>query len=514
MLCRSPAPLGFELDQPFEPPFDPILQPLPLLEDFEAFIDMSATSFVGDSGSYDEHMMGVDYEYSRMGSAVQSSNQRAQSTMSTGRTVAASDLSPSQGGRTIGSHLRSNQSTMRMAVDSASGGSRSPGTTSQILTPASTLLDYNASISDRTLFEGDDTDENLSPNSDSEYVFVSHSGIQSGASISGPQASQMSGFSQPPSSSQGSGASDGQQLSRDSSVAPSTTSFSGGQWGAMNVTGGAFIGHQHVQQVPRGNVAYYDPSNYQPAMNAFTSAQHYGETYVTDMAMDTTMFNAPIPYRPSHNQQLMEPQTIYGGSSAFTPSYQHAHFRTFGQQQSQYDPQYGQPQVRHGPGSDVPSQLLIPSTSSLLVQAHMNPLTAPPKMEQIRSSPSPVRPTLNAARNSIPTVPSHRGSPYPQPAPRPTPANPAALQSNPDYQAAGPARQPASGVSAATRPLQAAKARPTLSSNAPRASAAGRSRKGGRQRGAHLGDEAKAKSHRMRRAGACWRCALQRDPVC
>jgi hypothetical protein len=74
-------------------------------------------------------------------------------------------------------------------------------------------------------------------------------------------------------------------------------------------------------------------------------------------------------------------------------------------------------------------------------------------------------------------------------------------------------RQPQTSGSATNRPLQAARPRP-LPSNAPRASAAEQGRKGGRQKGRHLADEAKVKSSKMRKVVACWRCALQRDPVC
>jgi hypothetical protein len=75
-------------------------------------------------------------------------------------------------------------------------------------------------------------------------------------------------------------------------------------------------------------------------------------------------------------------------------------------------------------------------------------------------------------------------------------------------------RQPAPSVSAANRPLQAARARSMVPSNAPGASASEHGRKGGRQRGVRLAEHAKEKSSKMRKVVACWRCALQRDPVC
>nr|POE63343.1 hypothetical protein CFP56_04246 [Quercus suber] len=38
-------------------------------------------------------------------------------------------------------------------------------------------------------------------------------------------------------------------------------------------------------------------------------------------------------------------------------------------------------------------------------------------------------------------------------------------------------------------------------------------RRGGRRKHTHLPDQARLKSHKMRKTGACWGCALQRDPV-
>ena len=63
----------------------------------------------------------------------------------------------------------------------------------------------------------------------------------------------------------------------------------------------------------------------------------------------------------------------------------------------------------------------------------------------------------------------------------------------------------------ATRRLQPT----TLGSSATvaRAQNEGYQRKGGRQRGKRLPEGARNRSHKMRQAGACWRCVLQRDPV-
>lgn len=46
-----------------------------------------------------------------------------------------------------------------------------------------------------------------------------------------------------------------------------------------------------------------------------------------------------------------------------------------------------------------------------------------------------------------------------------------------------------------------------------RSSQSERARRGGRSRNSHLTDATRQKSHAMRKVGACWRCAMQRDPV-
>ena len=147
-------------------------------------------------------------DYVHMDSVTESSKVPAYSAPFSGSTAAASELYMPRAGGTTASHHPSNQSTMRAAIESVSG---SPGTTSQILTPASTLLEYTAS-SDSFQQEDEDTDSNLSPTSDRSYVYVSHPRLYPSANRTGPQTSHMSNHRQQPSSSQDSGAYDLQRL--------------------------------------------------------------------------------------------------------------------------------------------------------------------------------------------------------------------------------------------------------------------------------------------------------------
>ena len=511
-LLLSPArPLGYDDGLSFlqRSPSPPLLE--------ELLGEMTTRDFGGHAASSEDQMM---YDFVHYNSAVESSIVQGQSSSLTGRTAAASDLCTLPAEGTVASHQQSNQSTARATVESVSGGSsRSPGTSSLILTPASTFLDYNASISDCNFPEEDDTEDNLSPTSDSDYVHVSHAHLHPRANRYGPQTTHMSSNRHVPSSSQGSGASDAQHPSRASSVAPSTVDFSGAQWGSVYAAAGPFMDNQHAHHGAGHSNAFYVPSTYTQIQNAFTSAgQTFGDVALSDFtSMDTQMFDAPLPYRPGHDQQMYAPN-IYGGSS-LTPGYQ-PQVRGYGlsdpyaQRQQQHAQMFAQQsRMRDASGVSFPPQLSIPSTDSLLVQPQSNPLTAPPKMEQARSSPSPMPTVPHVARRSIPFAPSHRTSPYLQPSTRPAPPTSAALQIRPQYLPQVPMRQSQPSGSATNRPLQAARPRP-LPSNAPRASAAEQGRKGGRQKGRHLANEAKAKSSNMRKVVACWRCALQRDPVC
>lgn len=53
----------------------------------------------------------------------------------------------------------------------------------------------------------------------------------------------------------------------------------------------------------------------------------------------------------------------------------------------------------------------------------------------------------------------------------------------------------------------------TSSTGPVRSSQTEKGRRGGRTRNSHLTEHTRQKSHAMRKVGACWRCAMQRDPV-
>jgi hypothetical protein len=63
------------------------------------------------------------------------------------------------------------------------------------------------------------------------------------------------------------------------------------------------------------------------------------------------------------------------------------------------------------------------------------------------------------------------------------------------------------------RPIAAASGERSSVTVAPRTTQGTRQKRGGRERNSHLNPDARDRSSKMRKKGACWRCKLQRDPV-
>ena len=418
-------------------------------------------------------------------------------------TAATSDSCyPGFAGWAGGSAHQVSHSTMMTQVESVSDASSSPASSWNITTP-------DVFNSDGGVEEESDTEDGISSTSDGSYVHVSPVYLPPRASFSGSQTSNASFTQDLPSSPPGSVAFDMQH--RLGAVAPSNVQFSRAQWGSICADGGSFTcNHQPHHGYNNG---FCIPMRYTQVEHAPLSA---GQTYsdVAFTSMNAQTCNAPLPYQAGHghDQYILAPN-INGGNS-ITPNC-HSQGRGYGPsdpyvQQQQHTHTF-EPRPKRHDISDTGflTQLHIPWTGSLLVQPQPNSVTVTQKMEQAQSSPSPMPIVPNFARRSIPSVLSHRSSLYPQPSTRPNSSTSAALQ----YSSQVAVPQSQAGGSASNRSSQAARLRP-LPSNAPGSSAAEQGRKGGRQKGRHLADEAKVKSSQMRKTVACWRCALQRDPVC
>lgn len=83
----------------------------------------------------------------------------------------------------------------------------------------------------------------------------------------------------------------------------------------------------------------------------------------------------------------------------------------------------------------------------------------------------------------------------------------------PDHPAIVAEQQSPTSARRTQRPIAVANPEDIPASARPHGSQDSRPKQGGRKRNSHLNQDARDRSSRMRKKGACWRCKLQRDPV-
>lgn len=396
------------------------------------------------------------------------------------------------------------------ASNTGASSSLSPGTASLILTPTSTLLDYGGDV---TLLEEPEASENTptspesgtSPSSD-EYVHVDHLGGQSSGSrnmnIRPPPASVSgvtpSSLHQPGAHSSVSATSSTQRpWPSFSSASTSSTGgwmdpLSAGQWGHLEATAQGF-----------GNTSVTTSQSFETDALSEFGALDNGTSRTFDNNLPFRAINeqghtfAPGPFPsyypfmvPSQPQQYQSTVTSTRGN--VHPTQHHAVQQGFYVATAQPTPQrlmipptvpsqYGQVQPQ---GGAIMGRSLRGDYSATISASSSPTLTPGPVLRVGYHTPYPAvgqqqlrqRPSTQQPYHL--DVPSHAHAAVARPSRQLQPA------------VAGPAR-PAHGHSA-----QADR------------------RRGGRQRNTHLAHGTREKSSKMRKTGACWRCALQRDPVC
>nr|POE96617.1 hypothetical protein CFP56_78619 [Quercus suber] len=244
-----------------------------------------------------------------------------------------------------------------------------------------------------------------------------------------------------------------------------------------------------------------------PSSNPFTSADYSSAVYETDLLtgaenfdMSAPPFDSSLPYRWAD---------LHDGSSSFLPR----HFLPG------HEAPIGIPDYHARPGmlpfdqlhqvQDAPRH--VPAATPALHHVHQ-PLLDPQaqtdlgEMQRAPKSRPPSHPPP-ALRDAAPTH-----DPLQQPGHgRPLPPKNRHLHPRPgDGQSKANAAAAAAATSTA-RPLQPAVPGQHLSQTSSQVDRT-MTRRGGRRRHTHLPDQARIKSHKMRKTGACWGCALQRDP--
>ncbi|KAK0861153.1 hypothetical protein LTS02_008027 [Friedmanniomyces endolithicus] len=387
----------------------------------------------------------------------------------------------------------------------AASTSLSPGTGSLILTPTSSNpLDFFA---EETRIESAEATGNSSTSPDSsfsissdDYSHVGHVPGQSRAArhmSNWPQSALRSGA--PPSSSHPSvttATAPGDSHTRQWSPSVSISAVggwmmdpSGGQWGHLGLSNFDFGLDQGVTSQSFDTDALSE-------INALTG-------------VSTSGLDANVPFRMTDNNGRILLQNPYGPNYDHAPQALHLHPGTsygnqlvYGGLQRAYAspsaPSSGQSQQAGlRPAPTVPSQYsgMAPQRSGHTAS----------RLHSTRSAdtPSSSLPAFSPASASR----SGRHAPYPPPAARQDEA-PQQTYAHQHQHLAFPSSTVAAPANRKLQPLVPGSAHATAAASAH----VDRPKRGGRKKHTRLEAGVREKSHIMRRTGACWRCALQRDP--
>jgi len=386
---------------------------------------------------------------------------------------------------------------------SIANSSRSPGTGSLILTPTSTLHDNHGDVA--PLIEDPESDDistspnsNISPTSD-DFIYV-------GRFDGDPRDGRgMNNWSPPSGSGSGSEvAANSALLFRSASIALASgpESWSHSQSFASTITA-EWMDQPHANRLNHLNVpAHYSLNDDATAGTGSFSPDLLAHIGHFDDFHDST-FAGSLPFRDVHEGSDVFTQGVFTHGSPFA-SQNPSTLTPVPQQRLAAEPwqiphhiiSYGMPL----PSPDYTSQQAGETTSLLRHSGRITdhpPTTTHQGQDQrtplMAGVPSPTQLSLSVAHHP-------RLSPYPQP---PSTAARAGHQhgvENPLH------------TGGLMRPLQPAIARSSRQEMAPSLQN-DRSRKGGRAKNSHLSRYTRDKTHKMRKAVACWRCALQRDTV-
>ncbi|KAK1809459.1 hypothetical protein LTR12_016174 [Friedmanniomyces endolithicus] len=387
----------------------------------------------------------------------------------------------------------------------AASTSLSPGTGSLILMPTSSNpLDFFA---EETRIESAEATGNSSTSPDSsfstssdDYSHVGHVPGQSRPArhmSNWPQSALRSGA--PPSSSHPSvttATAPGDSHTRQWSPSVSISAVggwmmdpSGGQWGHLGLSNFDFGLDQGVTSQSFDTDALSE-------INALTG-------------VSTSGLDANVPFRMTDNNGRILLQNPYGPNYDYAPQALHLHPGTsygnqlvYGGLQRAYAspsaPSSGQSQQAGlRPAPTVPSQYsgMAPQRSG-----HTASRLHSTRSADTPSSSLPASSPASASR-------SGRHAPYPPPAARQDQA-PQQTYAHQHQHLTFPSSTVAAPANRKLQPLVPGSAHATAAASAH----VDRPKRGGRKKHTRLEAGVREKSHIMRRTGACWRCALQRDP--
>lgn len=396
------------------------------------------------------------------------------------------------------------------AAGSRGSSSLSPAGDALIYTPASTLLDFH----DDATIDSVDTDQvTTSPVSSSnhtdDFVHVGSdsSGYQRRMNIRPPRQPGVSPSTQP------------SLPSRESSVSQIVHATRPQQWHSFPSSSSTGMDDDFV---PYSSAAEL----------GFSAGSFADEAFLPVTDLDGS-FNGQtfenIPFRTYNDGSGQMPSSF--DDTGFLPQHpsnlhHHRHVATTlpGQRLNQTFNAFGSiaPQQQFGgftahdfayQGNQFSSTIVpppqpsrvVPSNASALRQPTQQPLSGTQQSTTNTSAPSRSR------RQPQPRLQQTQFHPSPQVDEKPATTN-----------KRSPTNASGHNFSTSTFPARPSNPYPSIVKREPSSQSAtsstgpvrsAQTKRGGRSRGAHLTEHTRQKSHAMRKVGACWRCAMQRDPV-
>ncbi len=523
-------PILFSLDNGLLFEDDPF--GFPSLEDLQARIRAMTAEEVlsGDAESFAASQFSVDHFYNEaafVGAAATSH------VAATAQDASAASEAPFVAGRQNSrSHLPVDQSHFGNAIrgqgSAVSGSSLSPR--SLVLTPTSTLdhvsSDYNHLEVDQ-LYQGESVSPTSTFRSENEFEIVPHPREIFALQLRQVrQADESFGDRTPASLRNLSGARHSQLESRDTSVTPSTMSFSSGaaQWGSLsNANPG--IDHEIADQSRRYDNDFFqfttgDYLNAAPLPTTSQSNDHqHSLAHPSGFDSSTAGFGVnhglvrpqvvlaqPVPAQPV-DASFVPSNTGYSYPQQQHPMRQITRPGTLGQQTT-LGPQ---PTLDHPPAVNNNFQSLNRVTPACYgIPQRQLPGRSLQQSPMGNTRPMPFQTRLRTSQQPPAIVPSQR-----------TRSPPRQLKPATQHSSTDPARQqrPHSGTPIFAEQMSP-RALPNIASAPPRPATdpshpptAGRTGKGGRPTGKHLKDDKRLRIKGMRHSGACWCCVFQRDSV-
>ncbi|KAK0280730.1 hypothetical protein LTR35_007756 [Friedmanniomyces endolithicus] len=389
----------------------------------------------------------------------------------------------------------------------AASSSLSPGTGSLILTPTSSNpLDFFA---EDTRIERAEATGDSSTSPESSFS-ISSDDYNHAGHVPGQLRSARHMSNRPPSALQ----SGVPPLSSHPSVTNNATAASDHppthQWSpsvSISAVGG------WMMDPSGGQWGHLDLSNFNYDLDQSVTSQSFDGDALLEInaltGVSTSGLDTSVPFRTIDNDGRFLLQNPYGPNYDYAPQALHSHPGiSFGSQ-----PVYGgQPQAYAGPSAASRAQSqqaglrpapTVPSQYSGMAPQHGGQHASRLHDTRSANTPSSSLPVFSSASSSR----SGRRAPYPPPVAR----QDQVTQQTHAYQRQHLTFPSSNAAAPANRKLQ-----PLVPGSQHATAAAStqvdRPKRGGRKKHKPLEADVREKSHIMRKTGACWRCALQRDP--